>query len=192
MSIFRTFLRFSWCALPALLSVTITGAAQAATTGTQTFKAVITAGTCSIPGSQMTQTIDFGTIPKIETWGGTDGEAVTVGVPIVSRKIHFDITGCPDTIKAAAVEVDFTPYSADKHPDWIKNAGSAQGLAMAITDSGDETVKSGHLLMMSSDAVITGGATTINGAVHVYRIAKKMDVSPGSLSGQVILTLGAV
>ncbi|EDE8445064.1 hypothetical protein BZU22_24220 [Salmonella enterica subsp. enterica serovar Pomona] len=189
MSVFGSFLRFPWYVLPVLLPVTITGTAQAATTGTQTFKAAITTGTCSIPGSQMTQTIDFGTISKLSTWTGSDTEAVTVGVPVVSRKIHFDITDCPDTITVAAVEVDFTPY-ADKHPDWIKNAGSAQGLAMAITDAWGETVQSGHLLMMSSDAVITGGATTINGAVHVYRIAKKMDVSSGSLSGQVSLTLG--
>lgn len=189
MSVFGAFLCFPRYVLPVLLSVTITGIAQAAATEIQTFKAAVTTGTCSIPGSQMTQTIDFGTISKMSTWTGSDTEAVTVGVPVVSRKIHFDITDCPDTITVAAVEVDFTPY-ADEHPDWIKNAGSAQGLAMAITDAWGETVQSGDLLMMSSDAVITGGATTINGAVHVYRIAKKMDVSSGSLSGQVSLTLG--
>ncbi|EDP9049311.1 hypothetical protein S716_004926 [Salmonella enterica subsp. enterica] len=62
---------------------------------------------------------------------------------------------------------------------------------MAITDAWGETVKSGGLLTMSSDAVITDGATTINGAVHIYRIARKTEVSSGSLSGQAILTLGA-
>lgn len=184
---FGSFLRFPWYVLPVLLSVTITGTAQAATTGTQTFKAAITTGTCSIPGSQMTQTIDFATIARLSTWTGTDDEAITVGVPVVSRKIHFNITGCPAAITYAVMEVDFNPYS-DEHPGWIKNAGSAQGLAMTVTDNEGNTLTcEGDGLI--SDLPVANGATTINGVVHIVRIARKEKVSSGSVSGQVNLTL---
>ncbi|EDK0248353.1 hypothetical protein GFV32_24100, partial [Salmonella enterica] len=66
MSVFTLFMRAAWRAvfMPLCVAVLVMPEmADAATTGTQTFKTDITAGTCTVPGSQMTQTIDFGDIP---------------------------------------------------------------------------------------------------------------------------------
>ncbi|EIK2522168.1 hypothetical protein LJZ39_005123 [Salmonella enterica] len=161
--------------------------AGAATTGTQTFKAAVTTGTCTVPGSQMTQTIDFRDIPRLKTLSGSDTDAVTVGVPVVSRNIHFNVTGCPASMYGVAMEVDFDSYSGE-HPDWIKNTGSARGLAMAVTDVwGDTQVSGGGALM--PDAGVAGGAVTIDGAVHIYRVVKKGLVTSGTVNGQINLTL---
>ncbi|EIE1488182.1 hypothetical protein ACL69U_004624 [Salmonella enterica] len=94
--------------------------------GTQTFKAAVTTGTCTVPGSQMTQVIDFGNIPRLKTLSGSDTDAVTVGVPVVSRNIHFNVTGCPASMYGVAMEVDFDSYSGE-HPDWKKTPVQPEG-----------------------------------------------------------------
>ncbi|ECH5605738.1 hypothetical protein FPY83_22610 [Salmonella enterica] len=118
----------------------------------------------------MTQTIDFGDIPKLKVLSGSDTGAVTVGVPVVSRNIHFNVTGCPDGISLIGLEVGFTPWSV-AHQSWIKNSGSAGGVAMVITDSGGGVMTPGDLPQ--------NGSVTIEGVVHVYRVAEKRRVTPG-------------
>ncbi|EBU1155682.1 type 1 fimbrial protein [Salmonella enterica] len=138
MSVFTLFTRAAWRAvfMPLCMTVLVMPEmAGAATTGTQTFKAAVTTGTCTVPGSQMTQTIDFGDIPKLKVLSGSDTAAVTAGVPVVSRNIYFNVTGCPDGISLIGLEVGFTPWSV-AHQSWIKNTSSAGGVAMVITDSG--------------------------------------------------------
>ncbi|EBD0706072.1 type 1 fimbrial protein [Salmonella enterica] len=160
--------------------------AGAATTGTQTFKAAVTTGTCTVPGSQMTQTIDFRDIPRLKTLSGSDTDAETVGVPVVSRNIHFNVTGCPVNISLIGLEVGFTPWSV-AHQSWIKNTGSAGGVAMAITDSGGGVMNTGDVL--ASGDLPQNGAVTIEGVVHVYRVVKKGLVTSGTVNGQINLTL---
>ncbi|WP_080206560.1 fimbrial protein, partial [Salmonella enterica] len=162
------------------------GMAGAAITGTQTFKAAVTTGTCTVPGSQMTRTIDFGYITRLQTVPGDDTEAVTVGVPVVSRNIHFNVTGCPASMSGVAMEVDFDSYSGE-HLNWIKNTGSAGGLVMVVTDAQGNTQPPGGAL--TSDAGVAGGAVTLNGAVHVYRVVGKGRVTTGTVNGQINLTL---
>ncbi|EDR7365311.1 type 1 fimbrial protein [Salmonella enterica] len=173
MSVFTLFTRAAWRAVFVPLCMTVLvmpEMADAAITGTQTFKADITTGTCTVPGSQMTQTIDFGDIPKLKVLSGSDTGAVTVGVPVVSRNIHFNVTGCPDGISLIGLEVGFTPWSV-AHQSWIKNSGSAGGVAMVITDSGGGVMTPGDLPQ--------NGSVTIEGVVHVYRVAEKRRVTPG-------------
>ncbi|ECZ2611459.1 hypothetical protein F7272_24355 [Salmonella enterica] len=160
--------------------------ADAATTGTQTFKAAVTTGTCTVPGSQMTQTIDFRDIPRLKTLSGSDTDAETVGVPVVSRNIHFNVTGCPVNISLIGLEVGFTPWSV-AHQSWIKNTGSAGGVAMAITDSGGAVMNTGDVL--APDNALQNGAVTIESVVHVYRVVKKGLVTPGGIRGEVTLVL---
>ncbi|ELC4346676.1 hypothetical protein RNH23_004979 [Salmonella enterica] len=189
MSVFTLFTRAAWRAVFMPLCMTVLaapGMAGATTTGTQTFKAAVTTGTCTVPGSQMAQVIDFANIGKMETMKGDDTDAVTVGVPVVSRNIHFNVTGCPASMYGVAMEVDFDSYSGE-HPDWIKNTGSAGGLAMAVTDAWGNTQISGGALM--PDAGVAGGAVTIDGAVHIYRVVKKGLVTSGTVNGQINLTL---
>lgn len=138
LSVFTLFTRAAWRAvfMPLCMVVLVMPEmAGAATTGTQTFTADIPTGTCTVPGSQMTQTIDFGNIPRLKTLSGSDTDAETTGVPVVSRNIHFNVTGCPDSTSLIGLEVDFIPWSV-AHQSWIKNTGSAGGVAMVITDSG--------------------------------------------------------
>ncbi|EBJ5852975.1 type 1 fimbrial protein [Salmonella enterica] len=173
LSVFTLFTRAAWRAVFVPLCMTVLvmpEMADAAITGTQTFKADITTGTCTVPGSQMTQTIDFGDIPKLKVLSGSDTGAVTVGVPVVSRNIHFNVTGCPDGISLIGLEVGFTPWSV-AHQSWIKNSGSAGGVAMVITDSGGGVMTPGDLPQ--------NGSVTIEGVVHVYRVAEKRRVTPG-------------
>ncbi|EHD9046782.1 type 1 fimbrial protein [Salmonella enterica subsp. enterica serovar Carrau] len=160
--------------------------AGAATTGTQTFTADIPTGTCTVPGSQMTQTIDFGNIPRLKTLSGSDTDAETTGVPVVSRNIHFNVTGCPDSTSLIGLEVGFIPWSV-AHQSWIKNTGSAGGVAMVITDSGGGVMNTGDVLA-SGDSP-QNGAATIEGVVHVYRVVKKGLVTPGGIRGEVTLVL---
>ncbi|EHK1107572.1 type 1 fimbrial protein [Salmonella enterica] len=189
MSVFTLFTRAAWRAvfMPLCMTVLVMPEmAGAAAAGTQTFKAAVTTGTCTVPGSQMAQVIDFANIGKMETMKGDDADAVTVGVPVISRDIHFNVTGCPDPIRGGAIEVSFNPYS-DEHPDWIENTGSAYGLAMGVTDTWGNGQKSGGSLMPGVHAV--GGAVTIDGAVHIYRVVKKGLVTSGTVNGQINLTL---
>ncbi|WP_135026351.1 fimbrial protein [Salmonella enterica] len=189
MSVFILFTRAAWRAVFMPLCMTVLaapGMAGAAITGTQTFKAAVTTGTCTVPGSQMTQTIDFGNIPRLKTLHGDDTDAVTVGVPVVSRDIHFNVTGCPASMYGVAMEVDFQSYS-DEHPDWIRNTGSVYGLVMAVTDAWGNTQISGGAL--TPDAGMTGDAVTLNGAVHIYRMVRKGLVTSGTVNGQINLTL---
>lgn len=173
LSVFTLFTRAAWRAvfMPLCMTVLVMPEmADAATTGTQTFKTDITAGTCTVPGSQMTQTIDFGNIPRLKTLSGSDMDAETEGVPVVSRNIYFNVTGCPDNISLIGLEVGFTPWSV-AHQGWIKNTGSAGGVAMAITDSGGAVMNTGDVL--ASGSPLQNGAVTIEGVVHVYRVVKK-------------------
>lgn len=179
LSVFTLFTRAAWRAvfMPLCMTVLVMPEmAGATTTGTQTFKADITTGTCTVPGSQMTQTIDFGNIPRLKTLSGSDTDAETVGVPVVSRNIHFNVTGCPDGISLIGLEVGFTPWSV-AHQSWIKNSGSAGGVAMAITDSGGGVMNTGDVL--ASGDLPQNGAVTIEGVVHVYRVVNKGLVTPG-------------
>ncbi|EIJ5146207.1 type 1 fimbrial protein [Salmonella enterica] len=179
MSVFTLFTRAAWRAvfMPLCMTVLVMPEmAGAATTGTQTFKAAVTTGTCTVPGSQMTQTIDFGNIPRLKALSGSDTDAETTGVPVVSRNIHFNVTGCPDGTFLVGLEVGFIPWSV-AHQGWIKNTGSAGGVAMAITDSGGAVMNTGDVLA-SGDSP-QNGAATIEGIVHVYRVVKKGLVTPG-------------
>ncbi|EDQ6177774.1 type 1 fimbrial protein, partial [Salmonella enterica subsp. enterica serovar Minnesota] len=84
MSVFTLFTRAAWRAvfMPLCMTVLVMPEmADAAITGTQTFKAAVTTGTCTVPGSQMTQTIDFGDIPRLKALSGSDTDAETTGVP---------------------------------------------------------------------------------------------------------------
>ncbi|EBO9758834.1 type 1 fimbrial protein [Salmonella enterica] len=192
LSVFTLFTRAAWRAVFVPLCMTVLvmpEMADAAITGTQTFKADITTGTCTVPGSQMTQTIDFGDIPKLKVLSGSDTGAVTVGVPVVSRNIHFNVTGCPDGISLIGLEVGFTPWSV-AHQSWIKNSGSAGGVAMAITDSGGGVMNTGDVL--ASGDLPQNGSVTIEGVVHVYRVAEKRRVTPGGIRGEVTLVLFSV
>ncbi|ECN7371682.1 type 1 fimbrial protein [Salmonella enterica subsp. enterica serovar Muenchen] len=189
MSVFTLFTRAAWRAvfMPLCMTVLVMPEmAGAATTGTQTFKAAVTTGTCTVPGSQMTQTIDFRDIPRLKTLSGSDTDAETVGVPVVSRNIHFNVTGCPVNISLIGLEVGFTPWSV-AHQSWIKNTGSAGGVAMAITDSGGGVMNTGDVL--ASGDLPQNGAVTIEGVVHVYRVVKKGLVTSGTVNGQINLTL---
>ncbi|ENN0653313.1 hypothetical protein AB8469_004792 [Salmonella enterica] len=189
MSVFTLFTRAAWRAvfMPLCMTVLVMPEmAGATTTGTQTFKADITTGTCTVPGSQMTQTIDFGNIPRLKTLSGSDTDAETVGVPVVSRNIHFNVTGCPDGISLIGLEVGFTPWSV-AHQSWIKNSGSAGGVAMAITDSGGGVMNTGDVL--ASGDLPQNGAVTIEGVVHVYRVVNKGLVTPGGIRGEMTLVL---
>ncbi|EJI6600724.1 hypothetical protein NFS79_004802, partial [Salmonella enterica] len=96
------------------------------------------------------------------------------------------VTGCPASMYGVAMEVDFDSYSGE-HPDWIKNTGSAGGLAMAVTDAWGNTQIPGGAL--TPDAGVAGGAVTLNGAVHIYRVVKKGLVTSGTANGQINLTL---
>lgn len=189
LSVFTLFTRAAWRAvfMPLCMAVLVMPEmAGAATTGTQTFKADITTGTCTVPGSQMTQTIDFGDIPKLKVLSGSDTAAVTAGVPVVSRNIYFNVTGCPDGISLIGLEVGFTPWSV-AHQGWIKNTSSAGGVAMVITDSGGGVMKTGDVLAPGD--LLQNGAVTIEGVVHVYRVAEKRLVTPGGIRGEVTLVL---
>lgn len=189
LSVFTLFTRAAWRAvfMPLCMTVLIMPEmAGAATTGTQTFKAAVTTGTCTVPGNQMTQTIDFGNIPRLKTLSGSDMDAETEGVPVVSRNIYFNVTGCPDGTFLVGLEVGFTPWSV-AHQGWIKNTGSAGGVAMAITDSGGAVMNTGDVL--ASGSPLQNGAVTIEGVVHVYRVVKKGLVTPGGIRGEVTLVL---
>lgn len=189
LSVFTLFTRAAWRAvfMPLCMAVLVMPEmAGAATTGTQTFKAAVTTGTCTVPGSQMTQTIDFGNIPRLKALSGSDTDAETTGVPVVSRNIHFSVTGCPDSTSLIGLEVGFIPWSV-AHQGWIKNTGSAGGVAMAITDSGGAVMKTGDVL--APDNSLQNGAVTIEGVVHVYRVVKKGLVTPGGIRGEVTLVL---
>ncbi|EEI2878712.1 hypothetical protein GZ336_005207 [Salmonella enterica] len=124
----------------------------------------------------MTQTIDFGDIPRLKALSGSDTDAETTGVPVVSRNIHFNVTGCPDSASLIGLEVGFIPWSV-AHQGWIKNTGSAGGVAMAITDSGGAVMNTGDVL--APDNSLQNGAVTIEGVVHVYRVVKKGAGYPG-------------
>ncbi|EDR5405292.1 fimbrial protein [Salmonella enterica] len=192
MSVFTLFTRAAWRAvfMPLCMTVLVMPEmAGATTTGTQTFKAAVTTGTCTVPGSQMTQTIDFGDIPKLKVLSGSDTDAVTVGVPVVSRNIHFNVTGCPDGISLIGLEVGFTPWSV-AHQSWIKNTSSAGGVAMVITDSGGGVMNTGDVLAPGD--LPQNGSVTIEGVVHVYRVAEKRRVTPGGIRGEVTLVLFSV
>ncbi|EEJ8659193.1 type 1 fimbrial protein [Salmonella enterica subsp. enterica] len=192
MSVFTLFTRAAWRAVFMPLCMTVLaapGMAGAAAAGTQTFKADITTGTCTIPGSQITQTIDFGDIPKLKVLSGSDTDAVTAGVPVVSRNIHFNVTGCPDGISLIGLEVGFTPWSV-AHQSWIKNTSSAGGVAMVITDSGGGVMNTGDVLAPGD--LPQNGSVTIEGVVHVYRVAEKRRVTPGGIRGEVTLVLFSV
>lgn len=189
LSVFTLFTRAAWRAvfMPLCMAVLVMPEmAGAATTGTQTFTADIPTGTCTVPGSQMTQTIDFGNIPRLKTLSGSDTDAETTGVPVVSRNIHFNVTGCPDSTSLIGLEVGFIPWSV-AHQSWIKNTGSAGGVAMVITDSGGGVMNTGDVLA-SGDSP-QNGAATIEGVVHVYRVVKKGLVTPGGIRGEVTLVL---
>ncbi|ELD6979598.1 hypothetical protein QI653_004834 [Salmonella enterica] len=130
MSVFTLFTRAAWRAVFMPLCMTVLaapGMAGAAAAGTQTFKAAVTTGTCTVPGSQMTQVIDFGNIPRLKTLSGSDTDA------------------------------------------W----GNTQIPGGALTP----------------DAGVAGGAVTLNGAVHIYRVVKKGLVTSGTANGQINLTL---
>lgn len=159
LSVFTLFTRAAWRAvfMPLCMAVLVMPEmAGAATTGTQT--------------------IDFGNIPRLKTLSGSDTDAETTGVPVVSRNIHFNVTGCPDSTSLIGLEVGFIPWSV-AHQSWIKNTGSAGGVAMVITDSGGGVMNTGDVLA-SGDSP-QNGAATIEGVVHVYRVVKKGLVTPG-------------
>ncbi|EDI7542768.1 hypothetical protein GD466_25850 [Salmonella enterica] len=58
---------------------------------------------------------------------------------------------------------------------------------MAVTDVWGDTQVSGGAL--TPDAGVAGGAVTLNGAVHIYRVVKKGLVTSGTVNGQINLTL---
>ncbi|ENJ9364401.1 type 1 fimbrial protein [Salmonella enterica] len=163
--------------------------ACAAVTGTQTFKAAITTGTCTVPGSQMVQTIDFGNISMSDMQSGGDEEP-DAGIPVENRNIHFDVAGCPDSVSVVGLDVSFTPWS-EAHPGWIKNTSpdGATGVVMVITDSGGAVIKTGGVL--APPEPLRGGFASIDGAVHIYRVVPGKSVTTGAVSGEVTLGLYA-
>ncbi|EDN6661548.1 hypothetical protein GRF91_004973 [Salmonella enterica] len=98
--------------------------AAAATSGTQTFKANITASTCSISGlsgAVAIGSINSATIDSVSAWH------VPAGAPVV--KYQFSVSGCPASYTQVEVTPSFTSEGGN-YSRFVKNSGTAKGISL--------------------------------------------------------------
>ncbi|EKA2581912.1 type 1 fimbrial protein, partial [Salmonella enterica] len=102
----------------------MSSSAFADTTGTQTFTANVTANTCTI--ANLNQAVDLGNVQKAD-YAGVGNWHVPANPSLVS--VNFDVTGCGNSVTEVNVTPTFTAESGLPYVRFVKNAGTAAGIA---------------------------------------------------------------
>ncbi|WP_343552838.1 fimbrial protein [Pantoea sp.] len=172
-------MKFKKSVLGAILVMGMTSAsAFAANNGTITFSGAITDGSCQIPVSQMTRTINLDNV------GASDLNTASIGTSVQEEALQFDAAYCPNTVTDVAVQFDFTPDATNSQ--YIANTGDAQGVLFGITDANDTLVANGG--SVAADAVSGTGTATVNAKIRAYRVGSAAPVA-GSIASTATVTL---
>ncbi|ECC7613529.1 type 1 fimbrial protein [Salmonella enterica] len=102
----------------------MSSSAFADTMGTQTFTANVTADTCTI--ANLNQAVDLGDVLKAD-YAGLDNWRAPTNFSLVS--VNFDVTGCGNNITTVNVTPTFTAEPGAYYTRFVKNAGTAAGIA---------------------------------------------------------------
>ncbi|EID8595684.1 hypothetical protein LCI52_005004, partial [Salmonella enterica] len=84
----------------------------------------VTADTCTIANLQ--QAVDLGNVLKAD-YAGLSNWNVPANASLVS--VNFDVTGCGNNITTVNVTPTFTAESGSPYVRFVKNAGTAAGIA---------------------------------------------------------------
>lgn len=158
-----------------LFLTAILPAANAAT-GTISLSAAVTPTTCVVPANQLTRTITLPAMTSASLAGKADGEK------IVNQDMAFTFTGCETGLTGVGVKFDFT-----KDGDYLTNTGDAEGVKLAITDSGDTKIDTGDTIP-SADYDSATGTGSVNAKVWAYRVGTAAPVG-GSISSTATVTV---
>ncbi|EAC2152413.1 type 1 fimbrial protein [Salmonella enterica subsp. enterica] len=102
----------------------MSSSAFADTAGTQTFTATVTADTCTI--ANLNQAVDLGNV-LLADYASVGNWRVPTNFSQVS--VNFDVTGCGNNITTVNVTPTFTAESGSSYYRFVKNAGTAAGIA---------------------------------------------------------------
>ncbi|EBB4036226.1 type 1 fimbrial protein [Salmonella enterica] len=102
----------------------MSSSAFADTMGTQTFTATVTADTCTI--ANLNQAVDLGNVLRAE-YAGLGNWNAPANVALVS--VNFDVTGCGNNVTKVEVTPTFNAESGSTYGRFVKNAGTAAGIA---------------------------------------------------------------
>ncbi|EGK6862598.1 type 1 fimbrial protein [Salmonella enterica subsp. enterica serovar Glostrup] len=166
-----------------LLAVLAAGScmANAATQGTLTIAGNVVDQTCQVDATQMTRTVDLGSISKGNiTTAAVDGS-------VVSKPLVFDFTGCPSSTTNVGIRFDFASDAG--HTKYLKNTGTGAGVLLGITDDKDNLEQSGGVVL-ATNLDKTAGTATVNAKVHAYRTAATdADITAGNIASTATVTI---
>lgn len=152
---------------------------HAAHTGTVRTQATFISSTCSVPASQMTRSVDIGTIEASKVIAASPGESLQ------AQDLNFTVTDCPAATKDVRMKFVFSKLSGT---NYLVNNGDAKGVAMGITDRDDNLVDSSQYIF-ATDLNASAGTASINAKVHAYRTSEES--AGGSINSSVNIFLEA-
>ncbi|SUY95167.1 major fimbrial subunit [Citrobacter freundii] len=157
------------------------GAASAATNGTLTITGNIVDQTCEVDASQMTRTVDLGSILPSAI------KAAAVNDSLTSQPLTFDVTNCPASTTGVGIKFDFTPDV--NSTQYMANTGTGAGVLLGITDDADTLVTKGGVVNAANLDTTTGTAT-VSAKVHAYRVAAAdADITAGDIASTATVTI---
>ncbi|EDT7036495.1 type 1 fimbrial protein [Salmonella enterica subsp. enterica] len=136
----------------------MSSSAFADTAGTQTFTANVTADTCTI--ANLNQAVDLGNVLSAD-YAGLNNWHVPANVSLAS--VNFDVTGCGNNITTVNVTPTFTAEGGAPYNRFVKNAGTATGIAFDTGKKSEGDYDSNRIWEPGK----TKTFTLTNGAVQV-------------------------
>ncbi|ENJ5949517.1 type 1 fimbrial protein [Salmonella enterica] len=134
----------------------MSSSAFADTTGTQTFKANVTADTCTIANLQ--QNVDLGSVQKAD-YAKLSGWESPASSPVV--RVNFDVTGCGNSVTKVKVTPTFTNDKGVAR--MVVNTGTAKGVYFdtAKISNADFDAKRQWIPGTAKEFTLTNGAVQV-------------------------------